>query len=169
VPGEETLKKQPIPVHMAKGQVSLPLASRIYFGIIHPIQYNVKVREIGHVPADHVPALLQSWQDENQEDTPQAYQCINKNEERETNDNEIKNNELRKDSNLEKQIHYTQDERQDTKTENVVNKDLGTSTHASLPKRTDPTSHLDFLAPNMRVSSKDTGKLLEVRTVFQLS
>jgi hypothetical protein len=40
-------------------------ASRIYFAIHHPIQYNVKVKSLGHVHADYLPTFLGYWNQEN--------------------------------------------------------------------------------------------------------
>ena len=51
---------------MTDGVPNLHFASRIYFGIQHPIQYNVKVKDIGYVPVDNVHTLISSWQEENQ-------------------------------------------------------------------------------------------------------
>jgi hypothetical protein len=153
---------------MARGEPPLPLASRINFGIMHPIQYNVKVKEIGRVPAAYMPALLKNWQEEDQEDTPQACQCVNKNEEHENDDNRMRNDVLRDDDNLEKPIYYTQDEPRSTRMENVMNimnKDIGTSNHALHPERTNSTSYPNYLALDMRVSSKDAGKLLVRPTI----
>jgi hypothetical protein len=46
---------------MAEGQARLPIASRIYFGIQHPVQYNVKVKDLGYVREDCVATLLGYW------------------------------------------------------------------------------------------------------------
>lgn len=64
--GETGITKPPVIVVMAQGERSLHIASRIYFGIHHPIQYNVKVKEIGYVPPEQVHTLIGSWQAENQ-------------------------------------------------------------------------------------------------------
>jgi len=50
----------------------LDVASRIYFGIHHPIQYNVKVKEIGNVPPHAIPALIGNWQEEQGGDSRQS-------------------------------------------------------------------------------------------------
>lgn len=39
-------------------------ASRINFGIHHPIQYNVKVKDLGMVPPEYMQRLLGYWQEE---------------------------------------------------------------------------------------------------------
>jgi hypothetical protein len=52
---------------MDAGERSLSAASRIYFAIHHPIQYNVKVKSIGYVHPDHLPMLLAYWNMENEE------------------------------------------------------------------------------------------------------
>jgi hypothetical protein len=66
VQGETGFTKPHVPVVMADGVPNLHFASRIYFGIQHPIQYNVKVKDIGYVPADNVHTLISSWKEENQ-------------------------------------------------------------------------------------------------------
>ncbi|KAF2996441.1 hypothetical protein E8E13_003588 [Curvularia kusanoi] len=66
VPGESGITKPSIPVVMTPGVSNLDLASRIYFGIHHPIQYNVKVKEIGYVPANQIHTLISNWTEENQ-------------------------------------------------------------------------------------------------------
>jgi hypothetical protein len=40
-------------------------ASRIYFAIHHPIQYNVKVKNLGYVHPDYLPTFLGYWNQEN--------------------------------------------------------------------------------------------------------
>jgi hypothetical protein len=61
LPGEANLTKEPIPVVMNRGERPLSQAARIYFGIHHPIQYNVKVKDLGHVHKDWMPKLLGYW------------------------------------------------------------------------------------------------------------
>ena len=60
MPGEQALEKDPICIMSADGQ-SLNPASRIYFGIHHPIQYNVKVKDLGNVVKDHIHRLIGYW------------------------------------------------------------------------------------------------------------
>ena len=69
--GESGITKASISVVMAEGVESLPAASRIYYGIHHPIQYNVKVKEIGYVPPKEVPTLIGNWKDEDDGDSRQ--------------------------------------------------------------------------------------------------
>lgn len=66
VQGETGFTKPHVPVVMAEGVPNLHFASRIYFGIQHPIQLNVRVKDIGYVHADHVHALIGSWAEETQ-------------------------------------------------------------------------------------------------------
>jgi hypothetical protein len=72
IPGETGIKKPSIGVVMAKDVPELEPASRIYYGIQHPIQYNVKVKEIGYVPQIHVPTLIGNWKEEDENDTSQS-------------------------------------------------------------------------------------------------
>ncbi|KAF1357964.1 hypothetical protein EJ07DRAFT_126380 [Lizonia empirigonia] len=60
---ETGIMKNPIPIVMVEGN-SLNIASRIYFGIHHPVQYNVKVKDIGYVPPDQVHTLIGNWREE---------------------------------------------------------------------------------------------------------
>jgi hypothetical protein len=57
---------------MSGSHTTLHKASRIYYGIHHPIQYNVKVQDIGYVPRDFIPALIGNWREEDEGDTQQA-------------------------------------------------------------------------------------------------
>lgn len=61
IKGEDNQLKRPIPVKMASGVQALTQTSRIYLGIVHPIQYNIRVKEIGQVPASHLPTLIEDW------------------------------------------------------------------------------------------------------------
>lgn len=65
VPGEAPLAKAPIPIVMDDGAGILVPASRIYFAIHHPIQYNVKVKSLGYVHPDYLPTFLGYWNQEN--------------------------------------------------------------------------------------------------------
>ncbi|CAN9173447.1 unnamed protein product [Alternaria sp. RS040] len=65
--GEAPLRKASIPMVMAPGVAPLSAAARIYFGIHHPIQYNVKVKDLGDVHPEWVPTLLDYWNMENGE------------------------------------------------------------------------------------------------------
>ncbi|KAK1913846.1 hypothetical protein P3342_007091 [Pyrenophora teres f. teres] len=60
LPGEEELQKDPICI-VSTDSVPLSISSRIYFGIHHPIQYNVKVKELGYVLPDDLIKLTSYW------------------------------------------------------------------------------------------------------------
>ncbi|KAL6710624.1 hypothetical protein ACN47E_008672 [Coniothyrium glycines] len=63
--------KEPIAVVNAAGLPALSIASRIYFGIHHPIQFNVKVKDLGDVYPPHLVNLKGYWNMENLNDTDQ--------------------------------------------------------------------------------------------------
>jgi hypothetical protein len=69
LPGEQELSKGPICIVMNTGEKPLSITSRIYFGIHYPIQYNVKVKDLGYVLEDCIPDLLGYWNEENGNDT----------------------------------------------------------------------------------------------------
>jgi hypothetical protein len=56
---------------MASGIPNFPPATRIYYGLHHPIQYNVKVKEIGYVPPAQIPFLISNWREEDEQDSKQ--------------------------------------------------------------------------------------------------
>ncbi|KAL0258289.1 hypothetical protein SLS55_007463 [Diplodia seriata] len=58
VAGEQRLQKAPIPIIPAEGSVTLNGASRVNFAIHHPIQHNVKVKDLGIVHPDYIPTLI---------------------------------------------------------------------------------------------------------------
>lgn len=62
--GETGITKKPIRVKMTKGVENLHRASRVYYGIHHPIQHNVKVKDIGQVAQSHMPSLIGNWKAE---------------------------------------------------------------------------------------------------------
>jgi hypothetical protein len=70
--GEKDIKKRPIAVAMTQDVPMLHIASRIYYGIHHPIQYNVKVKDIGQVLPHHLPILIGNWKAEDAGETRQA-------------------------------------------------------------------------------------------------
>jgi hypothetical protein len=72
--GEVGITKDPICVVTREGEQPLNPASRIYFGIHHPIQYNVKVKDLGYVHPHHLVNLKGYWAMENQDDTEQDAQ-----------------------------------------------------------------------------------------------
>lgn len=70
--GESGITKSSIGVVMTANAPNLDPASRIYYGIHHPIQYNVKVKEIGYVPANHLPTLIGNWREEDENEMQQS-------------------------------------------------------------------------------------------------
>ncbi|KAF2846161.1 hypothetical protein T440DRAFT_558455 [Plenodomus tracheiphilus IPT5] len=62
--GEAIMKKAAIPVVMMPGEKPLHVASRINFGVHHPIHYDIQVKEIGYVPADSITNLIGNWKEE---------------------------------------------------------------------------------------------------------
>jgi hypothetical protein len=70
--GETGITKIPISVVKSETGPSLHIASRIYFGIHHPIQYNVKVKDIGYVPQQDIPNLIGNWREEDDKESSQA-------------------------------------------------------------------------------------------------
>ena len=65
VHGEMPLAKAAIPIVMDDGATPLVAASRIYFAINHPMQYNVKVKSLGYVHPEWLPTFLGYWNQEN--------------------------------------------------------------------------------------------------------
>ena len=65
VQGESPLRKAPIPIVMEENNRALAPASRIFFAIHHPIQYNIKVKNLGYVHPDFLPTFLGYWNQEN--------------------------------------------------------------------------------------------------------
>jgi len=65
VQGESPLQKAPILIVMEEDNRALVPASRIHFAIHHPIQYNVKVKNLGHVHPDYLARFLEYWNMEN--------------------------------------------------------------------------------------------------------
>jgi hypothetical protein len=51
---------------MSQHEPALSTASRIFFGIQHPIQYNVKVKDLGYVHPDYLATFLGYWAMEHQ-------------------------------------------------------------------------------------------------------
>jgi hypothetical protein len=72
VPDEKGINKPSIAVAMAQDEPDLHIASRIYYGIHHPIQYNVKVKDIGQVLPHHLPSLIGNWKAEDEGESRQA-------------------------------------------------------------------------------------------------
>jgi hypothetical protein len=67
ISGESGITKASIGVVMAHGQTDLQIESRIYYGIHHPIQYHLKVKEIGQVVHSHLPKLIGNWEEDDKE------------------------------------------------------------------------------------------------------
>jgi hypothetical protein len=62
VPGESlSSMKDPIKVIPANPNERLDRASRIRFGLHHPIQFNMKVKDIGIVAPDDIPKVILYW------------------------------------------------------------------------------------------------------------
>lgn len=64
LPGEAGVYKSSIPVSSTLGERPLDESSRINFAICHPIQYNLKVKNIGLVPDFAIQSLLSNWKEE---------------------------------------------------------------------------------------------------------
>lgn len=65
---ETGIVKDPIAVETPLDQRPLHQASRIYFGIVHPIQYNVKVKDLGMVCQDNIPKVIGYYEEEQMND-----------------------------------------------------------------------------------------------------
>jgi hypothetical protein len=63
---ETGITKDPIAMDMAHGEGSLDRNSRLRFGIHHPIQYNVKVKDHGMVCEDDIQKVIGYWNEEQQ-------------------------------------------------------------------------------------------------------
>jgi hypothetical protein len=62
---------------MNQGERELHKASRVYFGIQHAIQYNVKVKDIGMVHEASMPDFFGYWHMENGTETQQTNSVTN--------------------------------------------------------------------------------------------
>ncbi|KAF1848718.1 uncharacterized protein K460DRAFT_403990 [Cucurbitaria berberidis CBS 394.84] len=67
VSGEEQLSNDAICLVMNNGE-SLDVASRINFGTHYPVEYNVKVKDLGYVDPKMLPKLLNYWRWEKERD-----------------------------------------------------------------------------------------------------
>ncbi|KAF2823140.1 hypothetical protein CC86DRAFT_263080, partial [Ophiobolus disseminans] len=72
LPGEEKLIKHAICIVMNEGERPLSTATRISFGIQHPVQYDVKVKDLGYVHPDWMQTLIGYWTMEQGSDMRQA-------------------------------------------------------------------------------------------------
>jgi hypothetical protein len=68
LPKESGITKPSISVVMADGAPILHQAARVYYGITYPIQYNVKVKEIGYIHPTEITRLISNWRTEDQDD-----------------------------------------------------------------------------------------------------
>lgn len=59
--------KEPIAIVPENG-ARLSAASRINFALFHPIQHNVKVKNLGHVHEEDLPKLIAYWRMDNSVD-----------------------------------------------------------------------------------------------------
>ncbi|KAI4659355.1 uncharacterized protein J4E78_005782 [Alternaria triticimaculans] len=72
LPDERPLAKHAICIVMNNGENPLVAASRIYFGVHHPVQYNVKVKDLGIVHQDWLPTFIGYWHMETLSDTQKS-------------------------------------------------------------------------------------------------
>jgi hypothetical protein len=70
--GEVGITKAAIRVVMTTTGSRLDNTSRVYYGIHHPVQYNVKVKDIGYVPQAEIPTLIGNWREEDERESRQA-------------------------------------------------------------------------------------------------
>ena len=61
---EKGMDKEPIEVEPSEQGAVMDSASRIRFGKIYPVEFNVKVKDIGRVKPEHMSKLLQYWKQE---------------------------------------------------------------------------------------------------------
>ena len=61
LPNEAPLSKEPICMVMAEGQEVLPVSSRICFGTLKSVQYNIKVKDIGYVHPKYLLKFSNYW------------------------------------------------------------------------------------------------------------
>jgi hypothetical protein len=64
LPGESGMSKAPIQVHPATASEALDPATRIRFGRAYPIEWNVKVKDVGMVVPQDIDRLLNYWREE---------------------------------------------------------------------------------------------------------
>jgi hypothetical protein len=58
-----------LPLDTALGAALLDIASRVHYGIHHPIQYKVKVKDVGQVLQQHLSTLIGYWRTESESET----------------------------------------------------------------------------------------------------
>lgn len=64
LPGEDGMTKEPIEIYPSTSAEIMEPASRIRFGRTYPVEWNVKVKDIGRVMDSHMTRLIQYWRDE---------------------------------------------------------------------------------------------------------
>ncbi|KEF53295.1 uncharacterized protein A1O9_10743 [Exophiala aquamarina CBS 119918] len=64
IPGEEDLVKNPIAVNIMSNSDTLEPTSRVHFGKIYTIEWNVKVFGIGHIAKESLDDVRTYWRDE---------------------------------------------------------------------------------------------------------
>jgi hypothetical protein len=109
LPYEGGMTKPSLPVIMSDNRTILDKASRIYYGIHHPIQYNNKVKDIGYIPRDFIPTLIGNWREEDESDTQQEAEVtanaeLSDEEEEEERDREERETELHGSQSLSGQL-----------------------------------------------------------------
>jgi predicted secreted hydrolase len=63
------MSKEPIMIEPAEEDATMNPASRIRFGMTYPIEWNVKVKNIGMVSREHISKLVKYWREEYDKDT----------------------------------------------------------------------------------------------------
>jgi hypothetical protein len=65
LPGESSSSmREPIEVVPTNGRETLDRASRLRFGKTFPIEWNVKVKDVGRIAPSHMSKLIQYWKEE---------------------------------------------------------------------------------------------------------
>lgn len=59
------MDKEPIEIVPADSSITIDAASRLRFGKTYPIEWNVKIKDIGMVHPDHLSKLIMYWEEEN--------------------------------------------------------------------------------------------------------
>ncbi|KAF2251135.1 hypothetical protein BU26DRAFT_276633 [Trematosphaeria pertusa] len=65
---ERGMTKDPIAVEPADSSLTMPVSSRIRFGKTYPIEWNVKVKDIGRVVPEDLRKLITYWKEEDDDD-----------------------------------------------------------------------------------------------------
>jgi hypothetical protein len=104
--GEQALSKDPICIVDVQGERTLTQATRIHFGIQYPIQYNVKVKDLGYVHPEWMPALMRYWELEQSSETRQSAQITAEGENDEDGENQMEGRGYGAASNQSYQFGY---------------------------------------------------------------